>query len=116
AALNSNKDVIEASCIFRGTVDCCPVHPREIFRFAYIHNASSIVLGHNHPSGTAEPSVEDHTTTKQLLNAAEILQIPIVDHLIVAGERYFSFSMKGLLPSEQVSCFAHSGRSQRGEK
>ncbi len=92
AALNADKKVTAAACLFRGTVDQCPFHPRDVFRFAVLHNASSLVVAHNHPSGSVRPSAEDIALTKRLLTSAELMQIPIVDHLILGkGSRYFSF-------------------------
>lgn len=92
AALNADKTLVAAQCLFRGTVDRCLFHPRDVFRFAYLHNASSIVVAHNHPSGRIEPSDEDVRITDQLLNIAEILEVPVVDHIILGqGANYFSF-------------------------
>lgn len=102
-ALSSEKDVLEAACIFRGTVDFCLFHPRDVFRFAYRHNAAALIVAHNHPSGTALASKEDRLVTQQLLVAAEILQVPVVDHLILAGKTYFSFLEAGEInPSQAV--------------
>lgn len=98
-ALNSEKSVLKAACLFRGTVDLCLFHPRDIFRFAYQHNASALLVAHNHPSGSPKASREDKVVTRQLLAAARILQMPIVDHLILAGDLYFSFLEAGLLPT-----------------
>jgi DNA repair protein RadC len=97
AALNSEKNVTASTCLFRGTVDHCLFHPRDVFRFACLHNASSIVVAHNHPSGSALPSPEDIFVTEQLLAVAVLLQIPLVDHLIIAGRRYYSFLEDGKL-------------------
>ena len=97
AALNSNKEVIAAACLFRGTVDQCLFHPRDVFRFAYLHNAVSIVVAHNHPSGDVRPSPLDLNVTGQLLDVAVILQMPIEDHLIISGGRYFSFLQSKLM-------------------
>lgn len=97
AALNSEKDVLQAGCLFRGTVDLCLFHPRDVFRFAYRHNASSVVVAHNHPSGNALPSAEDRVVTRQLIGASIILQVPVVDHVILAGGDYFSFLGSGEL-------------------
>lgn len=105
-ALSSDKEVLGAECLFRGTVDYCPFHPRDIFRFAYRHNASALIVAHNHPSGVAEPSDRDRLETERLLAAAELLQVPVVDHLILAGKTYFSFQEKG----EMVTAPSPDGR------
>jgi DNA repair protein RadC len=106
-ALNSEKRLIAAVCLFRGTVNYCPFHPRDVFRFAYLNNACSLIVAHNHPSGTALPSEQDRRTTRRLLDAAELLEVAVDDHLIVAGETYYSFQEKG----ELTSGFSPSGRS-----
>ncbi len=95
AALNSDKRVLAAQCLFRGTADQCLVHPRDIFRFGCIHNATALIVAHNHPSGVPKPSVEDEEWTDQLLTAANIIMIPVVDHVIVARRGYFSFLESG---------------------
>lgn len=97
AALNASKEVIAAACLFRGTVDQCLFHPRDVFRFAYLHNAVSIIVAHNHPGGDVRPSDLDLNVTGQLLDVAVILQVPLEDHLIISGGRYFSFLENNLL-------------------
>lgn len=97
AALNVDKRVLAAECLFRGTVDYCPFHPRDVFRFAYRHNASSLIVAHNHPSGVALPSEHDELVTERLLLAAHLLEVSIDDHLILAGKTYFSFQEHGRL-------------------
>lgn len=104
AALNADKNVTAAACLFRGTVDQCPFHPRDVFRFAVLHNASSLVVAHNHPSGSVRPSCEDVELTGRLMTSARLMQIPVVDHLILGrGSRYYSFLEAGRLssPSER---------------
>ncbi|HMN69636.1 MAG TPA: JAB domain-containing protein [Bdellovibrionales bacterium] len=102
AALNADKRVIRALCLFRGTVDHCTFHPRDVFRFAYMNNASSLVVAHNHPSGNAKPSPQDDEVTRALLFAALLLEVPVVDHLILGrpGQRdYYSYLREGRLRS-----------------
>jgi len=94
-ALNSRKDPVRAECLFRGSVDVCLFHPRDVFRFGCRNNSAALIVAHNHPSGDAEPSPQDEVVNQQLLAAAIILQIPVVDHLIVAGRSYFSFLQAG---------------------
>jgi DNA repair protein RadC len=91
-ALNPLCHVIRASMLFRGTVDTCFVHPRDIFRFALFANASSILIGHNHPSGCCEPSSADEDLTKRIREGGRLLQIPLVDHVIITEKNYFSFA------------------------
>lgn len=94
-ALGPKKNLIASRMIFRGTVDSCVVHPREIFRFAYQTNASSLLVAHNHPSGDLIPSMEDLRFTRQLVNAAALMEIPIVDHLILTETGYASLRAEG---------------------
>ncbi len=100
AALNSDKRVSAAQCLFRGTADQCLVHPRDVFRFACLHNATGLLVAHNHPSGVALPSTEDEIWTEQLLTAAAIFMIPLLDHVIVTRTGYFSFLESGRLVAE----------------
>jgi DNA repair protein RadC len=96
-ALHANKKLIGRECVFRGTVDACPVYPRDVFRAACRWNASSLVVSHNHPSGDPAPSTADIEITRNLIEAGELLGIKVVDHLIIAGKKYWSFADAGLL-------------------
>jgi DNA repair protein RadC len=102
-ALGSEKKMLAVACLFRGTVDSCTFHPRDVFRFAYTHNASAVLVAHNHPSGNCEPSLEDLDVTKRLVEASHILGVLLSDHLIVAGDKYYSFVEAGLLAREEVT-------------
>ena len=97
-ALTSNKRLNAGRCLFRGTVDSCLVHPRDIFRFACLTNASSLIIAHNHPSLDPNPSLEDIRLTIQIFKAGRILQIPVIDHLIVTEVNYKSFADEGWKP------------------
>lgn len=76
-----------------GTLDASLVHPREVFRFAIMQGVSSLIIGHNHPSGNIQPSIQDRAVTRSLANAGKVLGIPLHDHLIIglSGQR-FSFA------------------------
>lgn len=91
-ALNPMCKIIKSAMLFRGTVDTCFIHPRDVFRFAISANASSMIVGHNHPSGICEPSRADEELTKNLRQSGVLLQIPLIDHVIVTNRRYFSFA------------------------
>lgn len=93
---DSSMRLINRHLVFLGTVDATLCHPREIFAVAIADAASSIVVGHNHPSGDPNPSREDAKTTEQLIAAGIIISILLKDHLIVAESGYFSFSQNGL--------------------
>jgi DNA repair protein RadC len=73
------------------------VHPREVFKAAVTELATSIILLHNHPSGTRTASSEDHTVTKQLVDAGKLIDIPVRDHIIICGNSYVSFAENGWL-------------------
>ena len=94
-ALGPRKNLLASKMLFRGTVDRCPIHPRDVFRFACMANASSILVAHNHPGNDPEPSEEDFAITERLMCAGELLEIPVVDHLIVAKGGYASFASRG---------------------
>jgi len=83
--------------ITRGILNSSLVHPREVFREAILRNAAAIVLCHNHPSGDPTPSADDRVVTEQLAAAGRLLDIPVHDHVIIAGHRYTSFAESGLL-------------------
>lgn len=91
AYLNSKKEVIERKLLFMGTLNKSVVHPREIFKEAYKNSASSIVCMHNHPSGDYTPSREDIELTDALVKIGKINGIPVIDHLIITEDGYYSF-------------------------
>ena len=94
--LNSKNQIINSKTIFIGTLNESVVHPREIFKSAILENSASIILIHNHPSGDLNPSREDIRTTKELIGAGEILGIPVLDHIIIGNNSFFSFLEEGL--------------------
>lgn len=103
AALTSQLHIIEKKLVFRGTVDSCLFHPREILRFLCLCNASSFVMAHNHPSGNPKPSNSDIKLTKKIFELSKLIEIPLNDHLIVAGPKYFSFADSGALYRFELS-------------
>lgn len=100
-ALNRELQVIGHQCLFRGTVDICPLHPREIFAYLIGVSASQFIMTHNHPTGLALPSKQDLAATKRIQKAAGLMGIPLVDHLILSASSYFSLSDHQLLPKYQ---------------
>ena len=89
--LNNNKQLIERKLLFMGTINKSVVHPREILKEAYKLSASSIICIHNHPGGNKNPSLEDINLTKTLVKIGQINGIPVLDHLIVTEDDYYSF-------------------------
>jgi DNA repair protein RadC len=96
-ALDSQSRVTRDVLITRGLLNSSLVHPREVFRAAIAEAAAGIILVHNHPSGDPTPSAEDQAVTRQLVAAGELLDVPVYDHVIVAGDQYTSFATRGLL-------------------
>lgn len=97
AYLDTANNVISTNTI-RGTVSEVFVYPREIIKNAILFDSRSIIISHNHPSGTASPSDEDINLTKSLANATETVGINLLDHIIVAGEQCYSFKQHGIMP------------------
>ena len=95
--LDAKNTIIKIEPHTIGTVDSSAVYPREVFRSALIHNASSIICVHNHPTGDHTPSEADREITKELVKAGELLQIKILDHIVLGKEGYFSFSDEDLI-------------------
>lgn len=95
--LNSSNKIIKHEIISIGNLNSSVVHPREIFKVAIDCASASIILIHNHPSGNPEPSNEDIRITKKIVDSGKILDIPVFDHLIIAGETYTSFVEKRLI-------------------
>ncbi|HEV7367023.1 MAG TPA: DNA repair protein RadC [Gemmatimonadales bacterium] len=96
-ALDSQSQVLREVLITRGLLNSSLVHPREVFRSAIAEAAAGIIVVHNHPSGDPTPSAEDRAATKQLVSAGRLLDLPVYDHVIIAGDRYVSFATAGLL-------------------
>lgn len=95
--LTGASALIEMREIFKGTVNYSVVHPREIFVDAILDRAVGIIFIHNHPADDAKPSEQDIIITNQLCEAARILGIQVIDHIIVTKNHYFSFQTEGLL-------------------
>jgi DNA repair protein RadC len=93
--LDSKKHVISNKLLFMGTLNRSIVHPREVFKEAYLLSASSIICVHNHPSGNVEPSKDDIDITNQLSSIGYIMGIKLVDHLIIGSNTYYSFLENG---------------------
>jgi DNA repair protein RadC len=94
--LNTKNEVIETPLVSVGTLTASLVHPREVFKPAIRASAASVILAHNHPSGKVEPSREDREATGMLVQAAEVLGIEVLDHVIV-GDGFFSMKEHGML-------------------
>ncbi len=96
-ALDTRSRVLRDVLITRGLLDSSLVHPREVFRAAIAEAAAGIILVHNHPSGDPTPSAEDRAVTRQMVAAGQLLDLPVYDHVIIAGDRFLSFASAGLM-------------------
>ncbi len=96
--LNRQNMLIADEIIQTGTIDRSAVYPREIIKRALFHSAAGFAIAHNHPSGSLEPSHADITVTKQIVSAAQVMDMFVLDHLIVSRNGAFSFRKEGLMP------------------
>lgn len=92
---DNRQHLIGKEKLFIGTVNKSIVHPREIFKYAYLYSASGIICMHNHPSGDSSPSIEDKNLTKIIKEIADINKIPLLDHIIIGDDNYYSFRDNG---------------------
>lgn len=95
--LDSKHQIIHQKILFVGSLNCSVVHPREVFKGALQVSAACVLVAHNHPSGDPEPSSQDLEVTNILKQTGEIMQIPLIDHVIIGHRMYFSFREAGLL-------------------
>jgi DNA repair protein RadC len=95
--LNQKHDVISYREMFRGTISASSVHPREIVKEVLKENAAAVILAHNHPSGHTSPSPDDIRLTEDLAGLLRRIDCRVIDHLVVGGNGYFSFSREGLI-------------------
>jgi DNA repair protein RadC len=97
ATINGANEVINVRVVSIGLIDRSPVHPREVFADAISDRACAIIVAHNHPNGTLEPSANDLDVTRQLRGAGEVVGISLLDHIIFNRSGYFSLLENGLL-------------------
>jgi DNA repair protein RadC len=90
--LDTRHRVLSLQLTSLGTVNAAAVHPREVFLPAVREAAAAVVVAHNHPSGDPTPSVEDRLVTARLREVGELVGIPVLDHLVIGAERYYSFA------------------------
>jgi DNA repair protein RadC len=96
--LNAGNRLISKKCVTVGILNSSLVHPRECFAEALVEHSAAVIFVHNHPSGNSEPSQEDISITRQLVQSGEILGIKVHDHVVIAGESsYTSFAERNLL-------------------
>lgn len=93
--VNNKQELIERKLLFMGTLNRSVVHPREVFKHAYLCSASGIICVHNHPSGDVNPSREDIRITNSLVELGKMNGILIIDHIITGSDKYYSFFEEG---------------------
>jgi DNA repair protein RadC len=96
ATINGANEVINVRVVSIGLIDRSPVHPREVFADAVTDRACAIIVAHNHPNGSLEPSPSDRDVTRQLKAAGEVIGISLLDHIIFNRSGYFSFLENGI--------------------
>ena len=101
--LDAKNHIVGHALVTQGLLDSTKVHPREVFKYAILQNAKKIIVAHNHPTGELSPSPQDKEITTLLIQAGEILGIPVLDHMIVGidflwhTKEYYSFRANGLI-------------------
>lgn len=89
--LDTKSNLITYKLLFKGTINTSCVHPREIFKYALLNSAYSIIVFHNHPSGDPTPSPQDKEVTNSLFQIGKLMAIPVIDHIVFGSNNYFSF-------------------------
>ena len=95
--LDNRHRIICFEEMFNGTIDSASVHPREVVKRALHHNAAALILAHNHPSGTAEPSRSDQLLTQRLRDALQLVDVRVLDHFVIGDGETTSFAERGLM-------------------
>lgn len=89
--LDTQGKLISHRVLFKGTLNESTVHPRDVFKEAFLQNANSVLIAHNHPSGNCRPSRNDIEVTLQMVKVAKTMGVSLVDHIIVGSNSYYSF-------------------------
>ena len=95
--LNTKSDVVGQRVIYQGNISSAIVRPAEVLRPAVIEAVPSVIVAHNHPSADPTPSPEDVAITRKLKQAAELLDIDLLDHIVIGGKRHVSLKERGLM-------------------
>lgn len=95
--LNAKHQMIACEDLFFGTVNGASVYPREVLKRAMHHNAVAVILAHNHPSGSTEPSTADKDITNKLKDILSVVDVKVLDHIVVSPSGHTSFAEQGFL-------------------
>ena len=101
--LDSSHAIIDSEVVAEGTININTVYPRELISRALAHNAAALIVAHNHPSGSLDPSPQDRHLTRTLYLLCSLMQIQLLDHLII-GDGSYSFADHGLMTELQQEC------------
>lgn len=93
--LDSRHRMLAFEVLFRGSIDSASVYPRQVVKRALAHNAAAVIFCHNHPSGISDPSQADHTLTKRLIQALDLIEVRVLDHFIVGDGQPLSMVERG---------------------
>ncbi|MBS0174309.1 MAG: DNA repair protein RadC [Nitrospira sp.] len=93
--LDNRHRILAVEMLSRGTIDGAEVYPREVAKMALRFNSAAVVLSHNHPSGSTEPSAADRAVTLRIKDALALLEIRVLDHIVVGGTGYCSLAARG---------------------
>lgn len=97
ALLDTKHRLLRVVTVSVGSIDHTFMSPREVLRDALLANAAAMVLAHNHPSGDPEPSRDDELVTRRIVQAAEVVGVELLDHLVIGGARWVSLARRGVL-------------------
>ncbi len=97
--LDKHQKLIKAECVTKGNASQAPIYPEEIVKAALKYNTNYVILTHNHPGGALEPSSEDIEATKKIMKALKAVGISVLDHIIVADNKFYSLTEKKIMPS-----------------
>lgn len=89
--LSGSHCIQKVHVVTKGLLNRTVVHPREVFKHAFHDRSAAIIVAHNHPSQSVEPSAEDHELTRRLVQAGQLLGIPVLDHVVFSEDDYYSF-------------------------
>ena len=95
--LDNRHKVISYEELFRGSIDGASIYPREVVKRALSLNAAAVIFAHNHPSGEAEPSQSDKQITRRLIDALQLVDIRVLDHIIIGGSDNVSMAQRGMI-------------------
>ena len=95
--LDTRNHVLAQRVVYQGNVNSSVIQPTEVFRWAVIESTPSIIVTHNHPSGDPTPSPEDVNITSDLMKAGKLLSIDLLDHIVIAGDRWTSLKEQGMM-------------------